>query len=102
MINAYLIDTVKFIRPMKDKRGQTISETVVEVPARKVYKVRRMIGNAGEEVQSELTIMVQDRDADLAELVETDGQRWAILAIKRKRDFSWGFMEVMLGARTGI
>ena len=102
MINAYLVDTVKFIRPKTDKWGKTISETVTVVPARKIYKIRRVVGNAGVEAQSELTIMAQDRDANLADLVEVDGQRWAILAIKRPKDFSWGFIEVMLGARTGI
>lgn len=102
MLNAYLTDTVKFVRPTKDKWMKTIGETVLEVPARKKYKIRRILSNTGEEAQSELTIMVQDMDVRLGDLAEVDGQRWAILAIKKPKDFSWGFMEVMLGARTGI
>ena len=102
MINAYLVDTVKFIRPQRDKWGKTVGETVAVVPARKVYKMRRILTAAGEEAKSELTIMAQDRDVNLADLLEVDGQRWAILAIKRPRDFSWGFVEVILGSGTRL
>jgi hypothetical protein len=102
MLNAYLVDMVKFIRPQRDKWGKTIGETVAEVPARKVYKMRRILTAAGEEAKSELTIMAQDRDVNLADLVEVDSQRWAILAIRRPRDFSWGFVEVILGSGSRI
>ncbi|HJX73817.1 MAG TPA: hypothetical protein VJ307_06635 [Candidatus Deferrimicrobiaceae bacterium] len=102
MINAYLVDTVKFVRPQRDKWMKTVGETVTEVPARKVYKMRRILTLTGEEAKSELTIMAQDRDVNLADLVEVDGQRWAILAIRRPRDFSWGFVEVILGTGTRV
>lgn len=99
MINAYLVDTVKFIRVVRDERSRIVSETAVTAPARKVYKMRRVLTAAGEEARSELTIMAQDRDVDLRDLVEVDGVRWAILTIGRPRDFSWGFVEVVLGGR---
>jgi len=99
MINAYLTDNATLIYVTRDASGRTTAELKVVVPARIVRKARRVLNGVGEEVQSEVSFMAQDRALGLADFVEIDAHRRAILVIRRPRDFSWGFMEVVLGGR---
>jgi len=97
MINAYLTDTVEIIEQTKDEWNEPTGETATTVPARILYKTKRILTSAGEEVQSERSAMIQDRALDHGALLEIDGIRWAILKIEKPRDFTWNFIEIFLG-----
>jgi len=99
MINAYLTDTVEIITTTRDELMNPIYENVETVPARIVYKTRRLLTAAGEDVVSERTIQMQDRKLDHGAIIKIDGIRWAILLIQKPKDFSWQFIEVILGGR---
>jgi hypothetical protein len=99
MINAYLTDTVEIITTTRDEWQNPLYETIESVPARIVYKTRRLLTAAGEDVVSERTIMIQHRTLDHGAIIKIDGIRWAILLIQKPKDFTWQFIEVILGGR---
>jgi hypothetical protein len=99
MINAYLVDTVYIARPTRDEWGEVTLLSLTEVRGRIDYKVRRVINFKGEEVTSEKSVLLGERDIHPDDFVRIDGpagRDWPVLKIAKPKDFSWNIVEVYL------
>lgn len=97
MINAYLIDTVVLHQAgAKDKYGEPGADTLVTLKAKVNIGTALVKDIKGENVYSSMSVMLKVRTIGHEDFIEFDGKEYAILSIKRPRDFSWGFLEVFL------
>jgi hypothetical protein len=101
MIGAYQTDKIDFKHDTVDKWGHVLSTTTLNLRCRVVRKRRKIVDFKGEEVLSELSILIKRLDypggtLDFTWRATVLGQEWPIRAIRQPKDFSWGIFEVFL------
>lgn len=101
MIGAYTTNKILFSRDTHDKWGQVTGTATAVVKTRVNRKRRRIIDFKGDEVVSEIALLIKRLDQpgltiDITTRARVQGQDWPIRAIRKPEDFSWGFFEVLL------
>ena len=96
MINAYLTDVITLVSKTFDEWNQPIAELTEAIPARIVYKTRRIVNFNGEIVDSDKSVILHDRELNHADMLEIDGERFPMQKITKKKDFSWEYLEIFL------
>jgi hypothetical protein len=98
MINAYLTDDVVLhVAGVKDKFGTPGADAEVRLKGRVNIGTVLVKDIKGENVYSSMSVLLASRTISHQDFLEYDGKEYAILSIKKSRDFgSWGFLEVFL------
>lgn len=97
MINAYLLDDIVLHRSAGfDKYNEPLADAEIPLKARVKIGTALVKDVKGENVYSSMSVIIKTRTISHEDFIEFDGTEYAILAIKKPRDFSWGFMEIFL------
>lgn len=97
MINAYMVDEIILHRAAgADKYGEPLAD--VEISLRGKVKIGTALVKdiKGENVFSSMSVILKSREISHEDSIEFDGVEYVIIAIKKPRDFSWGYLEVFL------
>lgn len=96
MIGAYLTDTVEIIRETRDAWGTIVATAIESIPARIDNTRRRVVNAHGEEVASEKSVLMEDRELSEDDKLHIDGVDWKIIRIAKRKEWTWQFLEVFL------
>jgi hypothetical protein len=97
MISAYLVDDIILHRAgVKDKWGQPPADTEIALKGKVEIGTALVKDIKGENVYSSMSVMIESRAISHEDFIEFEGVEYAILSIRKPRDFSWGFIEVFL------
>jgi hypothetical protein len=79
-----------------DKYNQPLPDAEIVLPARVEIGTKLVKDIKGENVYSSMSVLLKTRAIGHEDFIEFDGVEYAIVAISKPRDFSWGYMEVFL------
>jgi hypothetical protein len=79
-----------------DKYGEPLADTEVTVKGRVKIGTALVKDIKGENVFSSMSVLLKSQTLTHEDFVQFDGHEYAIIAIKKPRDFSWGYLEVFL------
>lgn len=97
MISAYLIDDIVLhVSNGYDKYNEPLADTEVELKGKVKIGTALVKDIKGENVYSSMSVLLKSRTITHEDYVEFDGKEYAIISIKKPRDFSWGYLEVFL------
>jgi len=94
--SSYFRDSVTLVpEPIQDKWGETVSTPDnVSLKGRIEYKYRRITDNKGNEVISNATIEIEDRDLDMDDKLVFDGITHSIISWHKIRDAGFAYLRV--------
>lgn len=97
MLNAYMLDTITLHRAAgNDQYGEPLADTEITLKGRVNIGTALVKDIKGENVYSSMSVLLKTRAISHEDFIEYDGTEYAIISIKKPRDFSWGYMEVFL------
>jgi hypothetical protein len=97
MLNAYMTDSVTLhMAASYDKYNEPLPDAEVVLRARVEIGTKLVKDIKGENVYSSMSVILATRAIGHDDFIEYDGVEYAIVAIGKPRDFSWGYMEVFL------
>lgn len=97
MIGAYMMDTIILHRSNgNDKYGEPIADTEITIKGRVNIGTALVKDIKGENVYSSMSVLIKTQTITHEDFVQFDGHEYAIVSIKKPRDFSWGYLEVFL------
>jgi hypothetical protein len=97
MLNAYMTDDIILHRAAaRDKYNEPLPDEEIPLKAKVKIGTALVKDIKGENVYSSMSVLLASRAISHEDFIEYDGKEYAILSIKKPRDFSWGFLEVFL------